>query len=463
MTGQAYSPRFLDGATYATQQRRYLMDIGFLVSVVVMMLSLIPAPLAVPALSDLGHPATLMGMVLFGIWALSRMHPRLVTRGLQPMRWFVGILLTTMLASYAAGMMRGMPTLEDNGAVRHILGTLGFFGVVLAVADGVPRKDRLEGLIRVMLLGGGIMAVIGIAQAMLQFDITQYIQIPGLVYHGNLNGLEARGAGHLRVNSTTGHYIEFSTVMALMLPFAVHMGRFAPTRPMRQWSAIGGALMFLALPMALSRTGIVALAVALLVMIPAWSWRMRFNLVVPTVGLMVMLVFAMPGLLGTVVGMFTGWDDDPSVQGRAQDWDLIEDMGWMDGHWMFGRGHGTFIPTEYTWLDSQWLQQVVGGGVIGVIALALFHLGAIWLAGMAYWRSSTVADRHLCACLISTQMIAIAVAFTFDSMGFRVYALLMGLLAGAAAAMWRLTRPTSANELRPSPTVPMPPLILPRR
>ncbi len=459
MSDQAYSPRFLEGAIYATQQRRYLMDIGFLVSIMVMMLSLIPAPLAVPALSDLGHPATLMGLLLFGIWVLSRMHPRLVTRGPQPMRWIIGFFFTTILASYAAGLMRGMPTLEDNGAVRFIIGTLAFFGAVLAVADGVPRKERVEGLIRVMLVGGSIIGFIGIMQSVMQFDITAYIQIPGLVYHGNLNGLEARGAGHLRVNGTTGHYIEFSTVMAMLLPFAVHMGRFSPTRAMRQWSAIAGAIMFLALPMALSRTGIVALAVAMLVMIPAWNWRLRFNLVVPTVVLMIMLIFAMPGLLGTILGLFQGWEDDASVQGRAEDWDLIEEQGWMDGHWLFGRGHGTFIPTEYTWLDSQWLQSLVGGGVIGVVALALVHLGAITLAAIAYKRSTSLADRHLCACLISVQMLAIAVGFTFDSMGFRTYAMFLGVLTGAAAVMWRLTRPTRAPELPPHPTVPLPPLL----
>jgi hypothetical protein len=460
---QAYSPRFLEGAIYATQQRRYLMDIGFLVSIMVMMLSLIPAPLIVPALSDLGHPGTLMALLLFGIWVMSRMHPRLVTRGQQPMRWIIGFFFTTILASYAAGLMRGMPTLEDNAAIRHIIGTLGFFGAVLAVADGVPRKERLEGLIRVMLLGGGIMAVIGIIQSVMKFDITAYIQIPGLVYHGDLNGLASRGAGQLRVNSTAGHYIEFSTVMALMLPFAVHMGRFSPTRAMRQWAGISGALMFLALPMALSRTGIVALAVGMLVMVPAWNWRMRFNLVIPTVVLMIMLIFAMPGLLGTVLGLFSGWDTDPSVQGREEDWAIIDAQGWMTGNWIFGRGHGTFIPTEYIWLDSQWTMSLIGGGILGVFALALFHLGAITLATIAFRRSTSLADRHLCACLIATQMIAIAVGFTFDSLGFRTYAFFLAILTGASAAMWRFTRPARTPGLPPHPTIPLPPTPAPRR
>jgi hypothetical protein len=411
----------------------------------VMILAFIPAPLTVPNLSELGHPSTLLALFICGVWVLSRTHPRLVTRGPQPLRWAVTFFFIALLASYAAGLMRGMPSIEDNAAIRAIIGTFAFCGVILAVADGVHQRERIDAIIRVMLLAGAIIAIIGIMQAVLVFDVTRYIQIPGLVYHGDLNGLEARGALY-RVASTTGHYIEFSTLMALLLPFAVHMGRFSPSRPMRQWCAVSGALMFLALPIALSRTGIVALAVALIVMVPAWSWRMRFNLVVPSIGLLIMLVFAMPGLLGTLVGLFGNWDNDASVQGRDEDWQMIMDRHWLDGHWIFGRGQGTFIPTEYTWLDNQWLQQLVGGGIVGVAALASIHLAAIVMSAIAYRKATQIADRHLCACLIAAQMVAIAVGFTFDSLGFRTYAFFIAILTGMAGALWRImTKPEPAN------------------
>lgn len=432
------TPVPVEGTTYTTRQRRHLVDVGFVIGAMVIVLAFIPSPLAVPGFSELGHPGTLMALFIFGGWALSRTHPRLATHGPQPMRWAVMFFVIALLASYAAGLIRGMPSIEDNAAIRAIIGSLAFLGIILATADGVHTRERLDGIVRVMLFGGAVVAVIGILQAVLVLDITQYIQVPGLVYHGNLNGLESRGS-QLRVASTTGHYIEFSTVMALLLPFAVHMARYAPTRPMRQWSGVAGATMFFALPIALSRTGIVALAVALIVMLPAWSWRMRFNLIVPTMGLLVLLVFAMPGLLGTLFGLFGDWDNDASVQGRDEDWEMIMERGWLDGHWILGRGQGTFIPTEYTWLDNQWLQQLVGGGIVGVAALASLHLAAIVLSAIAYRRATQPADRHLCACLIAAQMVAIAVGFTFDSLGFRTYAFFIAILAGAAGAMWRIT------------------------
>jgi hypothetical protein len=172
---------------------------------------------------------------------------------------------------------------------------------------------------------------------------------------------------------------------------------------------------------------------------------MRLNIVVPTLILLTSLIFIMPGLLGTIVGLFGGWDTDPSVQGREEDWQLIMDKGWLAGHWILGRGVGTFIPTEYTWLDNNWLQTLMGGGIVGIIALSSLHLCAIWMAGLAYRRSQG-ATRHLAACLISTQMIAIAVGFTFDSLGFRTYAYFLMILTGAAACLWRLTAPPKHVE-----------------
>jgi hypothetical protein len=60
------------------------------------------------------------------------------------------------------------------------------------------------------------------------------------------------------------------------------------------------------------------------------------------------------------------------VQGREEDWQLIMDKGWLAGHWILGRGVGTFIPTEYTWLDNNWLQTLMGGGIVGIIALCRY-------------------------------------------------------------------------------------------
>jgi O-antigen ligase len=111
-----------------------------------------------------------------------------------------------------------------------------------------------------------------------------------------------------------------------------------------------------------------------------------------------------------------------------------------DRPWL-GRGQGTFIPDLYLIVDNQWLQQLVGGGLIGVGALIVLHVMAIAVAVLALRRSTTAEDRHLCWCIISIQPTSMLVHSTFDTFGFSSFVTLLAVTTGMAGAMWRLTHP----------------------
>jgi O-antigen ligase len=228
--------------------------------------------------------------------------------------------------------------------------------------------------------------------------------------------------------------------MVLTLPFAIHLARFAPTRLGRQASTVGALLITAAVPVTLSRTGVLALFVMALALLPAWPWRVRFNIGAATAGLLAATVVAVPGLLGTLVSLFSNLSGDPSIEGRTQDYAqvyrFVAQRPWL------GRGPGTFVPKLYIVLDNQWLGTLVDSGAIGVVALAAMHLTAIWLAAVTLRRSSSARDRHLCACLIAVQLVAVAVGGTFDSLGFTTFATTVAVLMGLSAAMWRLSHPT---------------------
>jgi O-antigen ligase len=147
-----------------------------------------------------------------------------------------------------------------------------------------------------------------------------------------------------------------------------------------------------------------------------------------------------PGLLGTLKAMFLWADADPSITGRTDDYELV-------GHWFsqrpwLGRGPGTLIPDLYIILDNQWLMTLITCGIIGVAALAIFHFTCIGLATIALRRSVTEEDRHLCAALISSQVVAILVGATFDSFSFTTFAFTLALMSGLCGAVWRFTHPT---------------------
>jgi O-antigen ligase len=439
-----YEPSLLGGSTYFSRRKVGRIDVASVLSLMIWLLCLLPVPLIVPNMTGFGRPATIVGMGLAAWWFLARWSPGMSMRGPQPMRWAALAYLVAMMASYASAYLRGLPALEASGADRSLISTIAIMGVIVMTADGISNRERLDKVLRTFVWGAAVMAVIGMMQFFLKLDVTQYIVIPGLQDKGALIGFEARGnIGAVRVASTASHYIEFSAVMAIALPFAIHFVRFAESRRTRQYFGIAALLIAAAIPLTLSRTGILAATIILVAMLPAWTWRIRYNVLLLTVGLISMFVVIRPGLIGTLASLFAGIfnGQDMSVKGRTDDYTFVYSY-FTERPWL-GRGIGTFIPTIYRFLDNQWFGTLVEAGLIGLIALASLQITAIVLARIAQKRSTSEVDRHLCAALMSTQVAIAVCAYTFDSLGFNTFATMMMVLIGVCGTMWRLT---NANQ-----------------
>jgi len=438
-----FDPSEISEGIYASRVRRGVIDVATLLNLMTCLLFLLPARLVVPQLTNFGRPALIIGLVLVATWSITRVHRRLVVGGNQPMRWIAMFFLVSLLLSYVAGSIRGMSPLESNGADRALIQSMIFLGVILAAADGIPTRARLDDVVRVLVWCGGFMALLGGLEWVLKLDLTEYIRIPGLQSINDLGGLEAR-TGFYRVASTANHYIEFSVVMAMLVPFAIHLVRFGATRKQRQLAGACALLMTAAIPIALSRSGIIALMVALVVVVPFWPHRAKLNIAVIGFGLLGTFAVARPSFLGTLVGLFANMGGDDSISGRTDDYASVYE--YFSEAPYFGRGYGTFIPKLYIILDNQWLLQLVTGGLVGLLALIMLHLTGMSLAVNAYRRSPTDEGKHLAVCLFAVQMIAMLAAGTFDSFSFTTFSTTFALLTGVTAALWRLTHPS--REIR---------------
>ncbi|GIG02705.1 O-antigen ligase family protein [Catellatospora citrea] len=431
-----FEPAQLAGKTYVTRLRAGRIDAATMLTVVVALICLVPVGQVLPGMTGVGRPGLVVGLVLCGWWVLVRFAPHLVVTGPQPMRWALLAFVSAALLSYAAGSVRGLTTLEINGANRALLfyGTLA--GVILVAADGLTNWQRLQVVLQSAVVCAAIMAVLGIIQYVTRVDIVAYINIPGLELKGESLGFEERGAG-VRVASTATHYIELAAVLALCLPFAIHLAHYAQKPVQRRVALVCALLIGPGIGATISRTGIVAVALTALVLVPVWTWRTRYNIGVTAMGVVAALSVVNPGLARTLFSLFDNPTDNSSIMARSNRYPMV--FEYFSQRPILGRGTGTFLTPQYPILDNQWLGTLISDGVIGVLTLAGLHLTALVLAVIAFRRSTTQATRHLCACLIATQIIAVAVGGTFDSMSFTTYATMIALMLGLCGAVWRLT------------------------
>lgn len=440
-------PSFVGSQTYATRRRLLRVDAATLLSLMICLLTLIPATLILPGMTDIGRPALVIALLLWFWWIATRLNPQLTMVGPNPIRFAVLAYCVSMLVSYAVGFLRGLTVMEANGADRAVLSMLAFTGVILVAADGLSNWDRLNAVLRVFIWCSAVMAFIGLLQAVLKIDVTRYMMIPGLQPKGYIPSFETRGVS-VRVASTTSHFIELSAIMAVALPLAIHFARFSAERWRRRTFLFAALLIAAAIPLTISRTGVVAAAIALLCMIPVWGWRMRYNVLTLGVGLMAALMVVKPGLLGTIRDLFTGANEDTSVQARTERYGLVGHF-FSQRPWL-GRGTGTWIPPQYQILDNEWLTFALSNGLIGVAALASLHITAITLTVLAWRRAAGEEQRHLCAALLASQLGAILVAAFFDSLSFTTYATVVAFTVGLCGTVWRFTHPS--RQVRTSAT-----------
>ncbi|HEY0701094.1 MAG TPA: O-antigen ligase family protein [Micromonospora sp.] len=432
-----------DGLTPAV---RHFPDATVAVVATVLLSYLLPGRLIFPPLTTLGRPGVILGLALMVWWALTRLHPNLVTRGQQPMRWALMAYLVTIAMSYVAGESRGLTVLEANSADRTVLMALAGAGVLLAVADGVLTRDRIDTVLRALCWGATVMALFALSQFVLRVDLTNYLKLPPvLMFQKDLVGFDERGGGGLvRVAGTAGHYIEFSVLMVVGLVVAIHYARFSSSRRNRQ---IYGALAVIqagVIPISLSRTGVLALAAAILLFVLLWPLRTSFNVVVVGIFLAALIQVGKPGLLATLKALLVAGENDPSVQGRLEDYDFvtpfIKERPW------FGRGVGTWLPELYQLLDNQWLVTLVSTGIVGVAGLVLFFGSGVVVAGRIRRFAGNDRDRDLAAVLAVAIGVAATSAFTFDALYFSTYFITVHLLLGLVGAMWRVTRAERINQ-----------------
>ena len=417
-----------------------------------LLLFLMPSRLTIAPLGAAGTPAMLVGLAGFAWWVFHSVQRTSAPRGLpQPVRTGYVLFGCCVLASYVAAMSRPIDATESSVADLGLVATAAWGGVLLLANDGIDSRDRLTVVLRRLALAGGALATLGIVQFVTGTSFVDRISIPGLHANWSLGGVGLRN-GFNRPSGTALHPIEFGSVIAMILPLALTLAMNDRTRGrLRRWYPVGA--IGVASALSISRSALIATFVALVLLGATWDRGRRIAAAAVVVGVGGALFVTVPGLLGSLMGMFTGIGDDSSAQSRSGSYGIA--MEFVERSPVVGRGLFTFLP-RYRILDNQYLSLLIELGVVGLAVFGLLILAAVRCGRAVRLHAVDPANRELGQALVASVCAGAAGLALFDGFSFPMSAGLFFLVLGLAGAAWRLEREErrhyEASALRPAPS-----------
>lgn len=421
---------------FLAAQTRQRADGATLACLFVLALLLIPARLVFRGVPLSLTPADAISLTIGLCWLCAQLTMTLgAAKGRNPVRTALFLYAAAMLAVYGYATYAYLPPdelkLADHAAVLVVANV----GLALGVCDGVRGAVRLDFVLKSVVVAGTLVAVIGAFQFLFDFDLTKYLALPGLHYTSEDAFITERSALR-RVAATTGHPIEFGVLCAMILPIAVHYGFQARDRAqpaLRWWLCcvlLGAGLMF-----SVSRSAVLGLACAGLVLFVGWPARRRLQALLVSLGFLVVMKFTVPGLLGTFYGLFANAGTDDSVRYRTHDYGVAaREIG---KHLWFGRGLGTWYAPKHQVFDNQYILTLVETGLIGLVAFAGIFLCGCYAAIRVRHLSTDPGARDLGLTLAACLLVPLIGAATFDLLSFHTVTGFAFLLIGATGGQLR--------------------------
>lgn len=408
----------------------------------------IPSGVVISALGALGHPSLIWGLVLLGWWAVARLQAR-VSRAkpvFQPVRFAFVAFLVIVLVSFAAAMLRGQPADQESPAVTALVRMLSWAGVLLIAVDGIRTVHSLARMARHIVIGAGLLATLGLAQFLTGAPLVDFFaSIPGLTAEGGLG----ERAGIVRSSGTAIHPLEYATALNATLPLviAAALSRGFRARQLGGnlvwWLPVG--LIAISSLVSVSRSAIIGLALAVILMIPVVPARYRTIVIGAGAGVALTIFALMPGLLSTTFQLFSGAATDPSTQSRTNALERVPEF--MSTSPVIGSGFGIFLPRYYIF-DNQWVLIAIEVGVVGLLAFAAIFVSGIWSALQS--RRSHTPDLRLLGHSLALSLFTIAILFAFfDGLSFPIAGGILFLLAGLCGSVRAIVAAEAVSDMSP--------------
>jgi hypothetical protein len=405
----------------------------------------IPSDTVIGAIGAQGYVAGLVGMFAFAAYlAVIGFASHDPVRHRHPIWIVLCLFWISVLASYVAMDRALLTASEATAADRLILQLAVITGVALIAAEFLTSLQDVRRVLRALIWGGAFCGLVAALQYWISLDITPTLRdLPGFSINYDNPAIVDRAALN-RVSGTSITAIELGVVSGMLLPLAILLAIYDTDRPAwRRWAPV--ALIALAIPTSVSRSGVISVVVALAVLVVLMPARQRLVAFCVAPLALAAVFMSAPGVIGTLSTFFGAGTNDNSVQARLYDYPEVERL--VDQAPWLGHGGGTYLPDNLMLiLDNQFLKTAIELGLIGVVVLAAFFLIPLISALVARRRSGDAELRLLCAALAGAALAAGVCSLTFDSLSFPMFANVYALVIGLIGACWRLAAAESATS-----------------
>jgi O-antigen ligase len=394
-----------------------------------------------------GSPAKFIAVMLFGLAVIgfTLIRRTASTRTMRPGVVLILVYFLNQLAVYGVGLSHMDSVGAEANKTRAIIVLLANVGVALYAMTRVETVRQRSVLLGCLALGLTFNCVAGLLQTSAHIDLRLLFQPPGFVVNTTDQGRSIAATlterfGATRAVGTSQHAIEFSVLAAVTVPLTVHFARYAANRQVRLLAALAAGVALLAMPAGVSRSGVIALAAALLVYM--WTFKLReLGIALVTglgAGLLIQFAVA-PRTAQALWKTITSSEEDNSVLERVADYATVSKT--FRDHPVFGLGLGGSPPTEYGFLDNEWLQALVQGGAVGLGGMIVLVSGGIFGLAATLRASTSRRERDQAYALGAMFIGILSSSFTFDLFSFPQAALVFFILFGLLWSNFTISSP----------------------
>ena len=241
-----------------------------------------------------------------------QLEPYRVLIGLVVVFWIAGLLgdprirfsrswidapLAMIFVVSAASVAANIGTIAElhvtSAAIKQLTFLASFLLLFYLLVGLMRRLEDIDTLLRILVGGGAVVAVSALFELWTKFNIFNHLERILPFLHATNAPVEAIRGGHIRVLASAQHPIALGALFVMLIPIAIYLAYLTGQR--RWWVAT--ALFGMAALGTASRTAVVMLVASIVVYL-VLRRRETIRLWPALIPMIIMIHFAMPGVIG---------------------------------------------------------------------------------------------------------------------------------------------------------------------